>query len=1067
MIRERKASAPRPSTLDPYLTDGSDASGSIAGDGSRSNHGSLTHRTPAAGMGTAVNTPSTGNTHPQLFSSDDEGGYWAESDSGSCAYDRHGDLVGSVDGGYSSEGSAAVGSTLGGARNCSSGDLKATGRSTSTGNAATEAATSSAVMGIALKDEGSRDSATSSHGGASARLPRRSQSFESVGSNGSNSNSRARPAKPATRTSTPPTAQPMDQVAPGDDWTVGSRDYSRAAGAGGCDEDSCLSMRLSQDEDESRSMLFSHLREDSRSCSVRSRTGSVGAGAATTTSTAGVGGLFGLVMRNVVNVANYITGSAQPAEVASNAAQDSCSAGHGRAEELDMRVSEDDDDDDASTLIEADLEEGAEEQSLQHEQTSNAGASAGEDQRANEGAAPASSEAGETALSKAKQQLLQWAQLRPDMEKVTVESRAKLAVFEKAVLKGHFPRAVQNILFRCLITREVSPTDGAVQVSCALCALQQVRDRLDGKKHSNKLKRHKQTADSKSPSAQEVLDGVSAVLSKLYQRNKKIVAADSLTVSTIAAACVLHATLLLHYYGQHHALCTPALQSSTVTAVEQCLDRLVLRLTSTLLEASEVPWLLQYQGVAPTVRDEDDLPHIERFVQLLSARFSGTTCWVAVRDAVMRYDYTFQRNLISPVKVKPSSSQRRKIAAVAAGANDISATVPPANNMEGLQLFDVLSGPSQQPAVTALPPKGRIKPAAVSQGSTGAVSGNISNPSMPPPAAPLVKGKGAVVRAAAATGNKSLIAELLQKTRKRKAGLEVEEAPVAVPTAAGPGPVAAAPAAAAAAAVRAAVAEGAPPQKRRNILLSEQFAQPVGHRTSMGVGKKVVISTKTLAANAVSSAAVLALANSTKSARSSSGSNGSSSSMRGADHFTNTPRKSITFSDVHGTPLSSQRDEFALYTHGTASAVRHRNTTIIESTPMEQLQPRRAPSSALYAPQHHLADSIAFMHSPGSPDSAGGRRRRAPSTGGSKSSSSSGDSARKAGGMQRNSLSMLFSTQDDEHGEAPNDGEEAHPTGDYALLSQARGQQARRSLMHTEGFHYLPSSSADGDREQR
>lgn len=330
-----------------------------------------------------------------------------------------------------------------------------------------------------------------------------------------------------------------------------------------------------------------------------------------------------------------------------------------------------------------------------------------------------------------------------------------------------------------------------------------------------------------------------------------------------------------------------------------------------------------------------------------------------------------------------------------------------------------------------------------------------------------------------------MIAELLQRTKKRKMGLEVDDAP------APSGPAMQGPALSKAAdggAVVAGAADLAPPAKRRNILLSDRPQQPVGHRTSMGVGKRVVISAKTLAATAAASAAAAEAAAALSRQKSSSSSGASSrvsnregvagGILRGAggpvagaargydDHLTKTPRKGITFGEVQGTPVASQRDDdYLLFTHSiTASAMRHRNTTVVEGTPMEMLQPRRANSSAAYG-AYQRADTSACLRSPGSPDSIRGRdhRRRAPSTGESKSSSSSGDSARKPYGRggHKNSLSSLFNTQDDD-GDGDNmdvskDAED-EGDGDYSLLARARSQ-TRKSLLSAEGFHYLPPSS--------
>ena len=94
----------------------------------------------------------------------------------------------------------------------------------------------------------------------------------------------------------------------------------------------------------------------------------------------------------------------------------------------------------------------------------------------------------------------------------------------------------------------------------------------------------------------------------------------------------------------------------------------------------------------------------------------------------------------------------------------------------------------------------------------------------------------------------------------------------------------------------------------------------------------------------------------------------------------------------------------------------------------------------------HLADSLCSgggLHSPEVRSST--RRRRAPSTAcSSKSSSSgSGDSADRS--SKNNRLSCLFGTQDED------DEEDAAPS----LLARG-GQQATRSFLSEDSFHYLP-----------
>jgi hypothetical protein len=382
----------------------------------------------------------------------------------------------------------------------------------------------------------------------------------------------------------------------------------------------------------------------------------------------------------------------------------------------------------------------------------------------------------------------------------------------------------------------------------------------------------------------------------------------------------------------------------------------------------------------------------------------------------------------------------------------------PADRQAGaeVQLFDVLTAPSQPISVPA------------------AVTKKNDSKSMPPPAVPSKQSRNSSAKAADKTiasgkesaSHQSLIAELLLMTGKRKAGAAVEGAQTAADAKAD---------GARDPAVKAGgVEDMAPPAKKRNALLSDKPVH-VGHRTSMGVGKRVVISAKTLAATAANSAAVAASASAAAGASKkvsgilrSSGSSSSAGSSRGAfdDHFTKTPHKSITFSP--GTPMSSSASDYLTFTHGSvsaASARRYRDNAVVESTPMEMLMPRRAPTSAAPFPAHHLADNIAYMSSP-SPERSGQRRMRAPSTGGSRSSSSSGDSASKATGeSHKNRLSSLFNTQDD----AEEGGESDDHAAGASLLARSRGAcgqypQSRRSFLGDENFHFLPpSEGADPD----
>jgi hypothetical protein len=187
--------------------------------------------------------------------------------------------------------------------------------------------------------------------------------------------------------------------------------------------------------------------------------------------------------------------------------------------------------------------------------------------------------------------------------------------------------------------------------------------------------------------------------------------------------------------------------------------------------------------------------------------------------------------------------------------------------------------------------------------------------------------------------------------------------------------------------------------------------------------------------------------------------------------YESTPRKAISFSQ--GTPVSSQRDDYLLFTHGSAvsaSARRHRNTTVIESTPMEALQPRRslADSAARFSGEHglshHLSGRSDYMSSP-SPDHSQ-RRRRAPSTG---CSSSSGESSSQRG-AHRNRLSSLFNTQDEGDNAEEGEGEgvgvgvgvggPAVLGGATSLLAQAAARSSR-SFLHDESFHYLPDDEVE------
>ena len=99
LLKKKRADGPLDS-LDPYLTDASSAAATPS---------CAQARVPLSPASTA-NSPASAQSGPQLFSSDDKGSYWTESDAGSAVYDRQRDLEGGAstdDGGYGTDGSSA------------------------------------------------------------------------------------------------------------------------------------------------------------------------------------------------------------------------------------------------------------------------------------------------------------------------------------------------------------------------------------------------------------------------------------------------------------------------------------------------------------------------------------------------------------------------------------------------------------------------------------------------------------------------------------------------------------------------------------------------------------------------------------------------------------------------------------------------------------------------------------------------------------------------------------------------------------------------------------------------
>ena len=1039
MLRSKK---PALSSLDPYLTDSSETSSQPI----------PTHTAESAAAALTESdtdgTPGTMRSQPKLFGTEDESYYWSDGSS-ICARQRD------LEGGASTDDAEDYSERSDSSRAPSPIDTASAEQggkmrrvSTYPGDHTAAAPDSSsgagagiASMGIALADgnSNSRESTGTAHSagsaGSSARLPRRSQSVDSVGSS-SNGSAKGKAAPPTAAAVTSPAQGTLRNSSPLS--LTGMR-----AGGGGpqCgEEDSRMSLQLS--DDESRSMLFSQLRDDATSDSFythsysyrRPDTAATNKSVPTADGSSGPssGGIFGMVMSVAANYFPQMMRSSQsPLE---NCRSSSAAVGAPVAEKVTEVVTHEQllpggyisdtmlgEDDDEATMVEPEDDEGAcaDPEPVLGEPTQQSGAIDSAPVAAGTVSAP------EPPV------------LQLDYSKISPEALAKLSYFESAVKKAKLGRALQSALLCCLVTKQLSPIDGATHIAALLLrSSHQKATPISGTKKSA-VDTKGSTDCASSTLLLSTVDKLSKVLTKLFMRNKKIIVADALTVRTICAAGILHITLLLQVYSENPSLLHGQPLRDLAERVTESLERLVHMLNSLFLAAEDAPWLLKWAALP--CPEEEGIAHIEQYAHILTRKFSGTAVWSHVRDAVLRCDYTYQRNLISPVKAKPRESrqaaevEQKRVRKSKGKATEVGTAARECADSEvsALPLFDILTCPSQQePAsLCMLPPRSRA-----------------SSLTEPVPAAPDLPethgsatelGKSSSTSASKTTAllekpkQPTAMEELLQKSRKRKAGSEMLESSREEATSKtgesnkGDG--------------KSSDAAGMPVLKRRNSLLSQNRQQPVGHRMSMGVQKHVVISAKTLAAAAAVSSKLSSVPAATSKTKPLTG--------NALEDFTKTPRKGISWSP--DTPFGSQHEDYQLGTQGSAMRRHVRNTTVVESTPMEAPQSRRPflLSQQEAAGHNHLADSLCSgggLHSPEVRSST--RRRRAPSTAcSSKSSSSgSGDSADRS--SKNNRLSCLFGTQDED------DEEDAAPS----LLARS-GQQATRSFLSEDSFHYLPS----------
>ena len=839
-------------------------------------------------------------------------------------------------------------------------------------------------------------------------------------------------------------------------------------------------MRFSQDDEESRSLLFAGLQDQSRTFTYPGKNANTNSSTALPTMNGGVGGsLFGMVMSYASNyVANFLSPSQREREreqreqqAAQRQAATSASTHRNESmvesamQDAELSQSSQARSNDSFTMLEytRDAPPSTYSSSNTANTTSNLPVV-----NADLSTAPSlvfdptrMEEDGDTQESAivasvaAEEEEVAASMVPVDWTRISVETQNSLSVFIDAIKKAKLPSALESTLLRGIVTKEINPID------CGRLLSSNLRAR-------NLPAKSATAASSKilAKAQPKVLAKLTKLLQKLSMRNKSIPTSNAINVKAVCACCIIQVSLQMNYFHRSEEAERKEDKKNYSETVSDTLDRLVFVINAPDVSNDDAVWLLAFADSAknqsaPQLRfdkastftnattfgspSEQVKPRIEVLIEYLKEMFSDSVIWPDVQDAVLRYDSTYRRNFISPEKQTPASVKKAKKATAQKAITELA--------ISG-KLFDIMESSAVVPGADqtgpnvvnsqTLPPLRRTDRA-----DSIASTDKKTTLESAPVVVPLKR-------------TNSVLSGLLLKQVQAKTRGSTTESAAASTTAS---ETAAAAAESSEASAPAAAANG----KVKRLLL-ERKTRPT-HRDMMEQ-KTVTVSHKPSAKPAFAAAPVV-LPPPPKPAP--------TTRLFMASEFAKTPNKTrmISFGAHHGlgghaTPISSQMDYddflFSSQRSSQRSVLRStsaRRSTVVENTPMESLHARRssASSSSALADRGHnsryFSGGVGYLSSP-SPEGASARRKSrthshgdlgdhadsaVPHSAGSRSSTSSGGSGGRAG-RYTNRLSNLFVTQDDND----EDGQvELEDEPDQQTRNNYQGQTSRLGEVRAAG----------------